>query len=268
MKVMMIGLLALVFLGACKTTADASQSTSAQGAIKEDPRSPEGSTEVGEDGSLILHEHEEALLDDSHTFPIKAASWGGKVRNGPGMNHAHVDSLSEGEPVLLLARTVQIMNGYPWFEIEYRGNRRGFKWGGILCETTTPVRGLYQTCSHSPQAPAPKVTAEVRPSADITALDQMEMVYQLLPGRWQSTSDPMALLSFDANRATSDVYNGQSVTAGSWTLEEFQASPTKVTLRRTIDGHVDVYSILFLNAEELTLSYLPRGVTLTYKRMN
>lgn len=171
-------------------------------------------------------------------------------------------SLKEGEPVVLLGITNVEMNGYPWFRIQYRSGSEGFKWGGILCAKDIWVEGLYVRCPTSWHS-----GAVVRPSADAAALDQIESAYGLLPGYWMSTSDSKAILVFDDHRGTFDMYDGVKVTAGSWTLEEYEKSPTKVTLRRTIDDHVDVYSLLFLDANELTLGFLPRGTTLSFRRM-
>ncbi len=80
-------------------------------------------------------------------FPVQAKSWGGIVRSGPGMNYRKKASLSEGEYIMILERTGKMMNGYPWFRIQYRGGRTGFKWGGILCSVGKQIEGTYQTCN-------------------------------------------------------------------------------------------------------------------------
>lgn len=79
-------------------------------------------------------------------FPIAAGSWGGNVRTGPSTGAAWVASLKEGEAVTLMERTGEVMNGYPWFRIKFRGNQTGYKWGGILCATIKPVAGIEGTC--------------------------------------------------------------------------------------------------------------------------
>ncbi|MEO1397375.1 MAG: SH3 domain-containing protein [Pseudomonadota bacterium] len=79
-------------------------------------------------------------------FPIAAGSWGGKVRNGPGTNFAQIGSLTNGERVTLLSNTGVMMNGYPWFEIRFKGGQRGHMWGGILCGTIQEVPGAYKMC--------------------------------------------------------------------------------------------------------------------------
>ncbi len=81
-------------------------------------------------------------------FPIQAASGGGIVRGGPGTNYRRLGSLRQFEPVTVVAVTEVIMNGYPWFEILYRGGRRGYQWGGIICSTDRPLAGTFDTCAN------------------------------------------------------------------------------------------------------------------------
>ncbi len=77
---------------------------------------------------------------------IKAGSWGGKVRAGPGMQFQQIASLRNGDPVRLLENTRVMMNGYPWYRISYRGGKTGYQWGGILCSYDNPIGGLYKIC--------------------------------------------------------------------------------------------------------------------------
>ena len=79
-------------------------------------------------------------------FPVEAGSWGGIVRSGPGQQYGKVTSLAEGERITLVARSGVWSNDYPWFEIRFRGNRRGFQWGGIICSIGDQVEGTYETC--------------------------------------------------------------------------------------------------------------------------
>lgn len=79
--------------------------------------------------------------------PIEAGSWGGIVRNGPGMNHARIAILQEGDRVTLLYNTGVVWNDFPWFLIRLPDGRLGFQWGGILCHRATPVEGVYQRCT-------------------------------------------------------------------------------------------------------------------------
>jgi hypothetical protein len=78
--------------------------------------------------------------------PVAAGSWGGIVRAGPDQAQPRLASLREGEPVMLLANTGIMRDGYPWFLIRFRGNQLGFQWGGILCRTDAPVDGVFESC--------------------------------------------------------------------------------------------------------------------------
>jgi hypothetical protein len=214
--------------------------------VNEDLVSPEGDTEIGET-----------------VFPINAGSWGGKVRAGPGMEYEHVASLKEGDPVVLIGVSDVVMNGYPWFQIKYRDELEGYKWGGILCATNEWVDGLHRQCTNSEVLE----DLELQPDISASALDQIELALRLLPGRWQSNSDPNSVMVFDRNRATFDIHDSAEVATGTWTVEESDVSPTKVTIRRVIDGHTSVYSLLLVSSEELSISFLPRGITLSYRRV-
>ncbi len=81
-------------------------------------------------------------------FPVRAASGGGIVRGGPGMNYRKLTSLREFEPLTVMRNTGVMMNGYPWFQIQYRGGRRGYQWGGIICSTNRPFNGTFDTCAN------------------------------------------------------------------------------------------------------------------------
>jgi hypothetical protein len=77
---------------------------------------------------------------------IPAGSWGGIVREGPGQNYRRLASLNQGEHVMLLENTGVYSNGFPWWYIEFWGNRTGYQWGGILCSLNAPMEGIYETC--------------------------------------------------------------------------------------------------------------------------
>lgn len=82
--------------------------------------------------------------------PSPGTSWGGKVRNGPGINYRQTDSLRKGTSIQLVERTSTIFNGYPWFKISYRDPSNGavtigYQWGGIICSSArTP--GVHSVC--------------------------------------------------------------------------------------------------------------------------
>lgn len=82
-------------------------------------------------------------------FPQAGESYGGKVRNGPGMQYQQVGSLREGDAIDILNGTGVFMNGYEWFRIRFRGGAIGYQWGGIMC-SQNPNPGIFQTCANMP----------------------------------------------------------------------------------------------------------------------
>ncbi|MXO91909.1 MliC family protein [Pontixanthobacter aquaemixtae] len=80
---------------------------------------------------------EEAALN------IRARSYGGIVRAGPGMEFDRVTSLQEGDPVTLLVNTGEHMNGYDWFMIMLPDGEIGYQWGGLLCSDELHPPGIY-----------------------------------------------------------------------------------------------------------------------------
>ena len=107
---------------------------------------------------------------NSSGFPIRPASGGGIVRGGPGTNFRKLTSLRQFEPLTVIANSGVMMNGYPWFEVRYRGGRRGFQWGGLICSTDRPFGGTFDTCanfrrslqgSNTPPAPKPQTRRQV-----------------------------------------------------------------------------------------------------------
>lgn len=86
--------------------------------------------------------------------PEPAGSWGGIVRSGPGQNFTKVESLDEGERIMLIERTEAVTDGFPWFKISFRGGRTGYKWGGILCSVSGERTDIFKTCPAAPEAKA------------------------------------------------------------------------------------------------------------------
>lgn len=80
------------------------------------------------------------------TLNVRAGSWGGKLRSGPGMEYDQIGSLNIGDPVTLTEDTAIMMNGYPWFRLRTASGKEGYQWGGILCATTVPVDGVFKNC--------------------------------------------------------------------------------------------------------------------------
>ncbi len=85
---------------------------------------------------------------DGGVFPVRAATGGGSVRTGPGTNFRKIGSLGEFERITVIRNTGVNFNGYPWFEIRFRGGRKGFQWGGIICSEAVPFQGTFDTCNN------------------------------------------------------------------------------------------------------------------------
>jgi len=77
---------------------------------------------------------------------IRAKSWGGKLRGGPGVEYSQTGSLHEGARVTLLQNTGVKWNGYDWFRIRTADGKEAFQWGGILCSDALHVIGIYEKC--------------------------------------------------------------------------------------------------------------------------
>jgi hypothetical protein len=79
-------------------------------------------------------------------FPINAASRGGKLRVGPGLNTRQVGSTTDGQPLTLLGTAGQTHNGLPWFNVRLRNGQTGYQWGGIVCSTGRAIGGTAGVC--------------------------------------------------------------------------------------------------------------------------
>ncbi len=77
---------------------------------------------------------------------IEAGALGGNVRAGPEISSKRVAKLKPGERVVLLENSGVVLNGYPWFKIEFRTGRTGHVWGGILCARLVAIAGLREQC--------------------------------------------------------------------------------------------------------------------------
>lgn len=80
------------------------------------------------------------------TVNWQGRSYGGKLRNGPGINFKQVGSLAEGAYVTLLVNTGILFNGYTWFEVSYGNGKKAYQWGGILCSNGKRITGIYKQC--------------------------------------------------------------------------------------------------------------------------
>ena len=79
------------------------------------------------------------------SFPHKARSFGGALREGPGMGHGRVGGLAPGAPITLFNNAGVSMNGYDWFRVGHAGGT-AFQWGGLICAVGDPVPGTFRTC--------------------------------------------------------------------------------------------------------------------------
>ena len=77
---------------------------------------------------------------------IEAGALGGNVRAKPQIDAERVAKLEPGESVVLVENSGVLLNGYPWFKIEFRDGKTGHVWGGILCARQIAVAGLRNQC--------------------------------------------------------------------------------------------------------------------------
>ncbi len=96
-----------------------------------------------------------------------------------------------------------------------------------------------------------------------TSLMQTE---NLLVGTWASSTDEKYVLHFDENGETSEQYEGKETARGTWHVAQDASSPTGVIVRKDVDGERYIYSVLSISSDDLSLSYLPKGNTLNFKR--
>lgn len=89
----------------------------------------------------------------------------------------------------------------------------------------------------------------------------------LIVGTWQSKDDVKSVVVYNNDGSSADVYDGETLGGGTWTVSGVSDGDGQVTLS-VLDGTEKfVYTILELDNEQLTLSYMPRGNTLKYKRL-
>lgn len=73
-------------------------------------------------------------------------SYGGQLRMGPGMEFAKQASVTQGEPIKVLADTGVWMDGYKWFKVR-TSQGTGYHWGGIFCiPGDVPAEGVLDNC--------------------------------------------------------------------------------------------------------------------------
>lgn len=77
--------------------------------------------------------------------PTSGKSLGGKVRDEASMESQQIGSLYEGNSIMIIGNSGVNMNGYDWFEIEFKG-RKAYQWGGIMCSDGVKIAGIYMQC--------------------------------------------------------------------------------------------------------------------------
>lgn len=92
----------------------------------------------------------------------------------------------------------------------------------------------------------------------------------MIPGRWQSTDDEKSVVIFNGDGIAVDIYDGEELGSGTWELyenENAEYNPSGVFMRQIIGGESFEYAVLELSEDTLLLSYLARGNTLEYERV-
>ncbi|MBL1242701.1 MAG: hypothetical protein COB13_012690 [OCS116 cluster bacterium] len=92
-----------------------------------------------------LFEKNNAANDQAFFTQTSGKSLGGKVRDAASMNSKQIGSLFEGNAIVITGNSGVNMNGYDWFEIEFKG-RKAYQWGGIMCSDHAKLNGIYMQC--------------------------------------------------------------------------------------------------------------------------
>ncbi len=87
---------------------------------------------------------------------------------------------------------------------------------------------------------------------------EFPLTYSLLIGEWRSLDDPESVIEFAGSKKI-DYYAGEKMSEGDYSLDK-----TRLTV--TDDG-VFEYEITELSSQFLTMTYLPRGNTLKYEKV-
>lgn len=114
-----------------------------------------------------------AVPAEAQRMDVSGRSYGGKVRAGPGLDHAPVGTTRLGEPITLLERSVR-MDGHDWFRIRMANGRTGFQWGGLMCADgeesgVLTICGSPQDAELSGRPAAPSAASDARdaPESDV-----------------------------------------------------------------------------------------------------
>ncbi len=97
-------------------------------------------------------------------------------------------------------------------------------------------------------------------------------VTKKIVGDWQSVDDVKSTKIFRKDREVEDVYNGKMMSTGVWKIIDSAKISDGVTtngifLETVMDKEKYLYKVISVNETELKLTYLPRGNTLSYKKI-
>lgn len=119
----------------------------------------------------------------------------------------------------------------------------------------------------TPSQPKPQIQEEQKATEEIETKKELSVdrVKTSIIGQWRSVDDEESELVFYNDESFFDLYNGDEVGDGNWTIRK--DDQLGLLLEKTIDEDVSTYSILNINEDQLTMSYLARGNTLKFMRI-
>jgi membrane-bound inhibitor of C-type lysozyme len=80
---------------------------------------------------------------DPQVGPFSGFSFGGNLRDGPGINFRDVGSTFEGQPLTLLTDSGIFFNGYSWWVVVLQNGQQAYQWGGIICAPGYQLAGVF-----------------------------------------------------------------------------------------------------------------------------
>lgn len=98
---------------------------------------------VGDLQTMVEMERE--ADSETNAFGVSGFSYGGILREGPGVEFRRMGSLVEGEFIEVLDETGIWWDGYQWFRVSTPIGT-GFHWGGIFCTEGASVAGALDVC--------------------------------------------------------------------------------------------------------------------------
>ena len=105
-----------------------------------------------------------------------------------------------------------------------------------------------------------EITRGIRDSFVFVASGESKAKDKII-GEWKSLDDSKSMKVFEKGQISKEIYNGEIMSQGTWEL-------TGESALRVLDNNEEyLFTILKLSDTELELSYLPRGNTLRYARV-